>query len=220
MTTHAPAPKPASRWRRPLVAVRKVLPPAQPPRPLLDAVRARHPRFVEAVLADASAAAAYRRERSEFRSGWDGARQVVRLALVTDAFFALCCYRAEARCRTHRLPIVPDLLHHLSMATGQICVGRPVLIQPGVCIPHGQVVVDGLTELQPGVVLESFVSVGLVAGVPHGPQVGAGVRIGTGARVLGELSIGEGTVVGVNTVVVRDVPAGVTFAGIPGRVVA
>ena len=218
MTTHAPASQPASLWRRPLAIVRRVLGPAVPPRPLLEAVRARHPR-VEAVLADAAAAAAYRHERSEFRSIWDGARQVVRLALVTDAFFALCCYRVEARCRTRRVPLLPDLLHHLSMTTGQVCIGQPVLIQPGVCIPHGQVVVDGLTELASGVVLESFVSVGLVAGTPHGPTLGTGVRIGTGARVLGPLTIGEGAVVGTNTVVVRDVPDGVTYEGIPGRVV-
>jgi len=45
------------------------------------------------------------------------------------------------------------------------------------------------------------------------------VVVGAGAKVLGPIVIGEGARIGSNSVVVRDVPAGATVVGIPGRVV-
>jgi serine O-acetyltransferase len=47
-----------------------------------------------------------------------------------------------------------------------------------------------------------------------------GVVIGAGAKVLGPLLVGENARIGSNAVVVRDVPAGATVVGIPGRIVA
>ena len=61
-----------------------------------------------------------------------------------------------------------------------------------------------------GVVISPYVSIGLVADQPQGPTIGSGVRIGTGARLLGPLTVGNGAVIGENAVVVRDVAAGVT----------
>jgi len=51
------------------------------------------------------------------------------------------------------------------------------------------------------------------------PTLGKGVVIGAGAKVLGPIMIGDGARVGSNSVVVKDVPAGATVVGIPGRVV-
>ena len=95
-----------------------------------------------------------------------------------------------------------------------------MVIHPGVYVPHGQVVIDGITEIGTGAVLSPFISIGLVADVFQGPIIGRRARIGTGARVLGPIDIGEGAVVGANAVVVRDVPAGATVVGVPARVVS
>jgi serine O-acetyltransferase len=46
------------------------------------------------------------------------------------------------------------------------------------------------------------------------------VFLGTGSSILGELTIGDGAVIGANAVVIRDVPAGATVVGIPARPVA
>lgn len=51
------------------------------------------------------------------------------------------------------------------------------------------------------------------------PTLGDDVVVGAGAKVLGPITIGEGARVGSNSVVVKDVPAGATVVGIPGRVV-
>jgi serine O-acetyltransferase len=50
------------------------------------------------------------------------------------------------------------------------------------------------------------------------PVIEDDVRIGTGARVLGDLRIGAGAMIGANAVVLNDVPAGKTAAGNPARV--
>ncbi len=204
-------------WRRSWEAARSELLASRTPRPLLADVQRRHPRVVEAIQADARAAASYRHENYAPRSTIDAAWQIFRLALISDSFFALCCYRVEARCRTRRIPVLPDLLHRLSMTTAQVSIGPPVLVQPGVYLPHGQVVVDGFVELGTGVVLSPFVVVGLRAGESKGPTIGRRAQVGAGAKVIGPVVVGDDAVVGANAVVVDDVAAGVTVVGSPAR---
>jgi len=51
------------------------------------------------------------------------------------------------------------------------------------------------------------------------PTLGDGVIIGSGAQVLGPITVGDGARIGANSVVHKDIPAGVTAVGIPARVV-
>ena len=51
------------------------------------------------------------------------------------------------------------------------------------------------------------------------PTLGNNVVVGAGAKVLGPITVGDDARIGSNSVVVRDVPAGATVVGIPGRVV-
>jgi serine O-acetyltransferase len=51
------------------------------------------------------------------------------------------------------------------------------------------------------------------------PTLGNSVVIGAGAKILGPITIGDNARVGSNSVVVKDVPAGATVVGIPGRIV-
>jgi serine O-acetyltransferase len=180
-------------------------------------VRSRHPRFAEAVLADTRITAAHRGDRHDFHSWFDASTQAVRLAVVSDAFLAQICYRAKAACQARRLPVLPRLLHRLAMITGQICIGDPVVVRPGVYIPHGQVVLDGVVEIGTGVVLFPFVTIGLQAGEVKGPTVGDRAVIGSGAKIIGPVHVGERARVGANAVVVTDVPDHTTVVGIPAR---
>jgi serine O-acetyltransferase len=67
--------------------------------------------------------------------------------------------------------------------------------------------------------LSQFVSIGGTSGKEGVAHIGDYVRIGTGARILGPIRIGDFAVVGANSVVVRDVPAGTVVFGVPARVV-
>jgi serine O-acetyltransferase len=186
---------------------------------LMADIRSRHPRFRTAVRADLRIAAGYRGERREFHSRADEVVQAIRLAVVSDAFFAQCCYRAKASCQTSRIPVVPRILHRLAIVTGQISIGDPVVIQPGVYIPHGQVVIDGLTQVDEGVVLFPFVNLGLKAANIKGPAIGERATIGTGAKVIGPVHVGAFAKVGANAVVLSDVPDHATAVGVPARVI-
>ena len=179
----------------------------------------RHPPLWEALVQDARLAARYRGERAQFHSRPDAVGQMVRLALVSDAFLAQALYRAKARLQALGIPLVPRLLHRLAMVTGQVAIGDPVIVEPGVYIAHGQVVIDGLCEIATGVVIFPFVTIGLRAGDVRGPKVGERASIGTGAKLIGPITVGAGARVGANAVVVDDVPPDVTVVGSPARVV-
>jgi serine O-acetyltransferase len=183
----------------------------------LAAVRARHPRLREALVADARVTAQHRVERHEFRSRADTLFQILRLMWVSDAFLAHALYRLKARLQALGVPVLPRLAHKTAMQIAQISIGDPVVMEPGVYIVHGQVVIDGIVEIERGAVISPFVTIGLRAGDLDGPKIGRGVAIGTGAKVLGNIRVGAEARIGANAVVVHDVPEGATVTGIPAK---
>jgi serine O-acetyltransferase len=89
-------------------------------------------------------------------------------------------------------------------------------------IDHGMGVVIGETaELGDDVTLYHGVTLGGTSwnkGKRH-PTLGDGVVVGAGAKILGPIVVGPGAKIGSNAVVVKNVPAGATVVGIPGRIV-
>lgn len=185
--------------------------------PAMRQLQQAHPQFLRAVWADAVVTARYRFERDHFTSRLDGLAQIVRLMWVSDAFAGQVLYRGKARLQQLRVPLLPRVLHRLAMMHSQVCIGDPVIVEPGIYIAHGQVVVDGLTRIGTGTILFPWVTLGLKSGVLQGPTVLANSSIGTGAKLIGPITVGPHAVVGANSVVVADVPEGCTVAGIPAR---
>ena len=89
-------------------------------------------------------------------------------------------------------------------------------------VDHGTGVVVGETaEVGDDVTLYQGVTLGgrtLDEGKRH-PTIGDGVVIGAGAKILGPFTVGEGSRIGSNAVVLFEVPPGATVVGVPGRVV-
>ncbi len=89
-------------------------------------------------------------------------------------------------------------------------------------IDHGMGVVIGETaEIGDNVTLYHGVTLGGVSWekTKRHPTIGDNVVIGSGAKVLGPFTVGKGSKIGSNSVVVKEVPANSTVVGIPGRVV-
>ncbi|MNI12489.1 Serine acetyltransferase [compost metagenome] len=89
-------------------------------------------------------------------------------------------------------------------------------------IDHGMGVVIGETcEIGDDVVIYQGVTLGgsgKEKGKRH-PTIGNNVVIGSGAKILGSFKIGDQSNIGANSVVLKEVPAGSTVVGIPGKVV-
>ena len=99
-------------------------------------------------------------------------------------------------------------------------------IQPGATIgrrffiDHGCGVVIGETaEIGDDVTLYHGVTLGGTSWNPgkRHPTLGDGVLVGAGAKILGPIHVGPNARIGANSVVIEDVPAGMTVVGIPGR---
>ncbi len=110
---------------------------------LAVAARKRPPGFFVTVVADARTTAAFRGERYEFSSTADTWAQIARLAFVSDAFAGQVAYRARVALRRRRVPVLPRLLQRLAIAMAAIYIGDEAVVQPGLYVVHGQVVVDG-----------------------------------------------------------------------------
>ncbi|MQA73293.1 MAG: hypothetical protein GEU88_02890 [Solirubrobacterales bacterium] len=172
---------------------------------------------MEALMADARVTTAFRGERDRFGSRLDSIVQVLRLMLESDAFLALAAYRMKASLKARGIPVLPWLAHRLAMVSAQVSITDTAVVHPGVFIPNGQVVVFGLVEIQSGVTLSPWITVGPIGRSVIGPKIGSGARIGTGAKVMGEIEIGANARVGVNAVVLDDVPPNTTVVGMPAR---
>ena len=89
-------------------------------------------------------------------------------------------------------------------------------------IDHGAGVVIGETaEIGDDVTLYHGVTLGGTSWSPgkRHPTLKDGVLVGAGAKILGPITVGENARVGANSVVIEDVPPGMTVVGIPGKVI-
>ncbi len=88
-------------------------------------------------------------------------------------------------------------------------------------IDHGMGVVIGETSIiGDDVLLYQGVTLGgtgLEKGKRH-PTIGNNVVVGGGAKILGNITIGDNSYIGANAVVIKDVPANSTVVGVPGRI--
>jgi serine O-acetyltransferase len=179
--------------------------------------RAEHPGLRVALAADARIALRYRGASVADGSRMALAWQIARLAWCSDAFLGQAMYRVKARLQALGVPLLPRIAHRLAMFLAQISIGDPVIVEAGVYIIHGQVVIDGVTRVGAGGVIAPFVTLGLRAGEIEGPTLEREVAVGTGARILGPVRVGAGAQIGANAVVVHDVAPGATVVGAPAR---
>jgi serine O-acetyltransferase len=137
---------------------------------------------------------------------------------------AILLYRIRNRLLRWGIPLLPYLCDLINSGVWHIAIGRHATIGPGFVIPHGFVVIDGVTKIGKNCSISPWVTIGLAGRRKtgfdqRGPIVGDRVYIGTGAKVLGMITVGDDVRIGANSVVIDDVPSGATVVGAPARVV-
>ncbi|MCP5526684.1 MAG: serine acetyltransferase [Verrucomicrobiales bacterium] len=147
-----------------------------------------------------------------------GRLRAVLLGLTLNSVHAILLIRLQFWCARHRLPTIfaAKLLFWLF----KIEISREARIGPGLRLPHPmgliiapQVVVGANCDLYADVRLV------LANGLREGPRIGNHVFLGDGAKVVGRVNVGDHAVVGVSSVVTRDIPPQATAVGIPARII-
>ena len=170
-----------------------------------------------------------REDIKSFKARDPAARSALEIILCYPGFHALLVYRLSHWLWGLKVRLLARFISHV----GKILTG--IEIHPGAqigrrfVIDHGTGVVIGETSIVgDDVTLYHAVTLGGISpAVDSGSQVGVkrhptimdGAIIGSGAAILGPITIGEGARVGSNSVVTKDVPASVTAVGIPAQVI-
>jgi serine O-acetyltransferase len=149
------------------------------------------------------------------------ARNWLEVLFCYPGFQALVIYRLAHWLYRRRIPFLPRLISHLGrFATGVEIhpgakIGRGVLIDHGMGVVIGETAIVGdYATIYQGVTLGGT---GKETGKRH-PTLGRNVVVGAGAKVLGNIQIGDNVRIGAASVVLRDVPSDSTVVGIPGRI--
>jgi len=133
---------------------------------------------------------------------------------------ALLAHRVAHALHEAGLPMVPHALANASRVLTGVEIHPAARIGDALFIDHGAGVVIGETaEIGDNVTLYQGVTLGgtgFARGKRH-PTVEDDVVVGSGAKLLGPISVGEGSKVGANSVVIHDVPPRSTVVGNPGH---
>ena len=150
------------------------------------------------------------------------ARTTLEVFLTYAGFQALLAHRLAHRLWKMRLRLVGRLVSQVARWVTGVEIHPSASIGHGFFIDHGMGVVIGETaEIGDYVTLFQGVTLGGTGkekGKRH-PTLGNHVVVGSGAKVLGNIRIGDSVKIGANSVVLRSVPSNSTVTGIPGRIV-
>jgi serine O-acetyltransferase len=130
-------------------------------------------------------------------------------------------YRIGHWCHRRRIPILPGLLHRLIFLLFNSSIPMSAEIGEGTILCYGGmgVVLHHHCRIGRHVVIAQQVTVGGRSRRGDVPLIEDHCYIGAGARILGPIRIGAGSVVGANAVVLEDVPPRSVVVGVPARVV-
>ena len=150
------------------------------------------------------------------------AKSVLEILLCYSGLHALWFYRLNHWLWNHGMRLLSRWLSQVARLLSGIEIHPAAQIGRRLFIDHGMGVVIGETSMiGDDVTLYQGVTLGGTGkekGKRH-PTIGNGVVIGAGARVLGNIRVGDNCRVGAGSVVLRDVPDNSTIVGVPGHVV-
>ncbi|MPZ22889.1 MAG: hypothetical protein GEU28_04980 [Dehalococcoidia bacterium] len=155
---------------------------------------------------------------------WRRPLVVLGVVLRFDTLWAVWAFRWKRFFLDWHVPLVPRVIDRFMAVAYQVQIGDHVFVGPGLYLPHGFVVIDGIVEIGANCVLSTWVTLGLRSSSTDGfsfmgPQVGDGLWVGTHSALIGDIRIGNHVSVGAHSMVIHDLPPLCTAAGAPARVI-
>jgi len=162
--------------------------------------------------------------RGEIKATFDrdpAATNYLEVLLTYSGLHALIYYKMAHGLLKMKIAFLPRLISQIARGLTGIEIHPGAVIGKGFFIDHGMGVVIGeTTVIGDNVTLYQGVTLGGTGkerGKRH-PNIGNNVVIGAGARILGNITVGDNSYVGANAVVIKDAPNNSTVVGVPGRV--
>jgi len=150
------------------------------------------------------------------------AKSFLEVVLCYPGLHAILFYRLAHSLHNRGLVLLARVISQIARLVSGVEIHPGAKIGEGVFIDHGMGVVIGETaEVGNNVTMYQGVTLGGTGkekGKRH-PTVGNNVVIGTGAKILGPIIIGDYAKIGAGSVVLNNVPSNTTVVGVPGRVV-
>lgn len=150
------------------------------------------------------------------------AKNFLEVILCYPGLHALWAHRLAHKLWMWKIPVIPRLISTIARFFTCIDIHPGATIGRRFFIDHGLGVVIGeTTEIGDDVLLYQGVTLGGTSSKSEKrhPSLGRGVVVGAGAKVLGNITLGNYSKIGAGSVVVDDVPDHATVVGVPGRVV-
>lgn len=136
-------------------------------------------------------------------------------------------YRIANYLYKHNIPLLPKIIQRLSYLLFNAHIPYQATIGDGTILGYGGmgIVIHTNATIRKSCMILQQVTIG--TSVPYFdqtkahsvPKIGDNVYIGAGAKILGEIHIGDGSVIGANSVVTHDIPSNSLVLGIPGKVI-
>ena len=150
------------------------------------------------------------------------ARSGLEIFLLYNGFHAIVYYRISHWLYQHRLKFLARWVSQHAKWTTGVEIHPAATIGRRLVIDHGTgVVIGATTQIGDDCLIYQGVTLGgtgISSGKRH-PTLGNGVMVGSGAKILGPITVGDHARVAANAVVLRDVPENSTVVGVPGHVV-
>lgn len=133
---------------------------------------------------------------------------------------AIKLYRIAHNLYKSKIPFLPKVIYRMIYLLNNCHVHYSTEIGKGTVLAYGGVgvVIHKNAVIGEKCVIESNVTIGGRNNNPNVPIIGNNVFIGTGARILGNVHIGDNSIIGANAVVIYDVPECCSVAGVPAKI--
>ena len=150
------------------------------------------------------------------------AKNLLEVLICYPGLHALFMHRIAHKLYKYKIPLIPRIISNISRLITGIEIHPGAQIGRYFFIDHGMGVVIGETTIIGNNVLiyqgVTLGGTGKESGKRH-PTLKNNIVVGSGAKVLGNITIGSNARIGAGSVVITDVPDDSTVVGIPGRIV-